>query len=43
MTVKKAKEYLQGAIDALNSLDEDDFENDEELQELYDELAGYFV
>ena len=42
MTIKQAKQYLRGAIKAINSMDEDDYEKDKKLQELYDELAGYF-
>ena len=42
MTIKQAKKYLQGAIDAINDMKEDDYEKSPKLQELYEELAGYF-
>ena len=40
--IKKAKKVFNDAIDMLNSLDEDDWE-DKDLKQLYNDLAVYFI
>ena len=39
----KAKSTFQATIDMLNYLEEDDFEQDTKLQDLYEDLASYFT
>ena len=38
----EAKKAFKATIDALDYLDEDDFNQDPELDSLYDELSSYF-
>jgi hypothetical protein len=40
---KQAKKAFQSAIDYINTLDDDDFEQDEKLSNLYEELGSYYT